>query len=74
VKAFPEEAESRSQELYHLWFAHLSDNINSVREHSAEAIVTAMEANEKYETEIFDLVKKEFDQSLMKVKEQKEDS
>lgn len=35
VVTFPEESKETFHELNHLWFEHLSDNIQSVREHSA---------------------------------------
>ena len=35
VATFPEESENVFPELLELWFNHLSDNIQSVREHSA---------------------------------------
>ena len=42
VSTFPEESKPVFDELCHLWFEHLSDNIQSVREHSAQSIVEVM--------------------------------
>jgi hypothetical protein len=42
VATFPEESEPVFDELCHLWFEHLSDNIQSVRGHSAESIAVVM--------------------------------
>jgi hypothetical protein len=39
VATFPEEAKPKYDELVQIWFAHLSDNIYSVRHHSADALV-----------------------------------
>ena len=44
VRAFPEESRSILEELYALWFAHLWDNIYSVREDSAVALGDAARA------------------------------
>jgi ferredoxin len=41
VTAFPEESREVLEELYTLWFAHLEDNIYSVREDSAAALGNA---------------------------------
>jgi hypothetical protein len=41
VVAFPEESREVLEELYTLWFAHLEDNIYSVREDSAVALGNA---------------------------------
>jgi hypothetical protein len=65
IQRFPEECKDRREELYDLWKAHLSDNIASVREHSAMAIIDAMDA---FEDEIVDLIKAELKENLMKAK------
>ncbi|KAL4425118.1 hypothetical protein ABPG77_008223 [Micractinium sp. CCAP 211/92] len=44
VTAFPEESREVLKELYSLWFAHLSDNIFSVREDTAVALGNAVRA------------------------------
>ena len=43
VATFPEECKEVFPELLHLWIEHLSDNIQSVRHHSAQSISTIME-------------------------------
>lgn len=65
VQRFPEESSARKEELFQLWIAHLSDNIASVREHSAMALVDAMDA---YEEEVVALIKDELKNNLMKAK------
>ncbi|CAI2359487.1 unnamed protein product [Moneuplotes crassus] len=65
VQRFPEESSNRKEELFALWIAHLSDNIASVREHSAMALMDAMDA---YEDEIVELIKSEIKENLMKAK------
>lgn len=71
VKAYPKESKVRLGELHDLWFAHLSDNINSVREHSAAAICDCLSV---FETETWEKIKTELDSNLLKAREQKEDS
>ena len=72
VQRFPEESSERKQELFDLWKAHLSDNIASVREHSAIALMDALEV---YESEVVDLIKAELKDNLMKAKtDQQKDS
>ena len=44
VRAFPQESEQRIEELFELWKQHLSDNIRSVRQHSAESLSLVAEA------------------------------
>jgi hypothetical protein len=44
VRAFPEESRAVLEELYALWFAHLWDNIYSVRQDSAAALADAARA------------------------------
>ena len=42
VATFPDESQTVFPELLHLWIEHLSDNIQSVRHHSAQSIATVM--------------------------------
>jgi hypothetical protein len=72
VQRFPEESAGRKEELFQLWIAHCSDNIASVREHSAMALMDAMDA---YEDEVVTLIKAELKENLMKAKnDQSEES
>lgn len=48
VSTFPEESKEVFGELSELWFSHLSDNIQSVREHSSESIVEVYKETELY--------------------------
>ena len=57
AKTFPEESAAKKEELYDLWFAHLFDNINSVRENSATALVNVLEAyGEEAKERIIELI------------------
>jgi hypothetical protein len=40
--AFPAQVQPKLDELVHLWIAHLSDNITSVRENTAMSLVKAV--------------------------------
>lgn len=72
VQRFPEESTPRKEELFKLWIAHLSDNIASVREHSAMALMDVLEV---YEDEVVDIIKNEMKTNLMKAKtDQKKES
>jgi hypothetical protein len=53
VLAFPEESRSQLDALYELWFAHLSDNISSVRRNTAFALGSVIAA---YKQEALDRV------------------
>lgn len=50
VATFPEECKEVFDELAKLWFDHLSDNIQSVREHSAQSIIEVFKNAELYHT------------------------
>ncbi len=71
VGIFPEEAKAVYEELKPLWLAHLSDNINSVREHSAMALCQVIKP---FEEDLMPVLKKYLDENLLKVKEQKSNS
>ena len=71
VKTFPEESSPWKDELFELWFNHLSDNINSVWEHSAEAICDVLTV---YEEETKAKILHELDSNLMKAWDQPQDS
>lgn len=53
-----------------MWFAHLSDNINSVREHSAMALISVMKGG-AYQEEILQLSKDHVKENIGKAKTQK---
>ena len=67
VVAFPEESREVLEKLYKLWFAHLHDNIFSVREDSAVALGDALRA---YGAEAVERVRTELDHLLPKAEEQ----
>jgi len=71
VLAFPEECRPVLPELLKLWTDHLSDNINSVRENSACAL---MNATKGYPEIISTTVKEFLDVNILKAKDQKSDS
>jgi hypothetical protein len=52
VATFPEESSEKYSELCDLWFAHLSDNINSVRHHSALALAEVFSAADIYQEDL----------------------
>ena len=67
VVAFPEESRGVSEKLYKLWFAHLEDNVFSVREDSAVALGDAVRA---YGPEAVERVRAALDELLLKAREQ----
>ena len=72
VSTFPEESEPVFDELCHLWFDHLTDNISSVREHSAQSIAQVMK--NAYKEQLSAKAQEFIHTNLMKAKEQKEQS
>ena len=72
VATFPEESKPVFDELLHLWIEHLSDNIQSVREHSAQSIVEVMK--HAYKDELEAKITEHITENLMKAKEQKNES
>lgn len=74
VSAFPEESREVFAELKELWFSHLSDNIQSVREHSAQSIIGVLKNAEIFRQELEESIKKHTDENLMLAKTQKEES
>ena len=57
VATFPEESKTVFDELTTLWFGHLSDNIQSVREHSAQSIVEVLKGAEIYRETLTEKIK-----------------
>lgn len=72
VATFPEESQPVFDELCKLWFGHLSDNISSVREHSAMSIAEVMQ--NAYKEELFAKAEEYISQNLMQAKEQGSES
>ena len=68
VATFPEESQPVFDELCQLWFGHLSDNIQSIREHSAESISYVMQ--HAYKEQLQAKVQEYIQENLMKAKEQ----
>ncbi|CAD7696000.1 unnamed protein product [Ostreobium quekettii] len=71
VSVFPEESRVVLDELYDLWFAHLWDNIGSVRENTAIALGKAVQA---YGEEALSRLLPVLKERLAKAKEQPEHS
>lgn len=53
VATFSEESKVKYEELCHLWIAHLSDNIFSVRHHSAVALTTVFKSAKEFQDDLF---------------------
>ncbi|GMH32577.1 hypothetical protein BSKO_00411 [Bryopsis sp. KO-2023] len=71
VLAFPEESRPVMDELYGLWFAHLWDNIGSVREDSAVALGNVIRA---YREEALERILPVLRDLIMKAQDQPKDS
>ena len=67
VLYFPETCRDLLEKLYKLWFAHLEDNVYSVREDSAVALGNAVRA---YGAEARERVRSALDVSLLRAREQ----
>ena len=76
VTAFPVQSEvDLDKDLYHLYFEHLSDNIPSVRENSADSIGKIIKIKENnIGKKCLDLCIKHLNEYLMKVKLQPKDT
>lgn len=72
VATFPEESQPVFDELCQLWFGHLSDNIQSIREHSAGSIAYVMQ--HAYKEQLQAKVQEYIQENLMKAKEQGNES
>lgn len=73
VATFPEESKSVFEELCQLWFNHLGDNIQSVREHSSQALIEIIKAGQ-YKTELEIKIKDYVKENIKKAKDQKSES
>lgn len=74
VSTFPAESATVFPELMELWFSHLSDNIQSVREHSAQSIIEVLRHANMYHEQLTDKIKKTITEDILKAKEQKSES
>ena len=68
VATFPEESEAQFAELCDIWFAHLSDNIFSVRHHSALALATVYNKASMYSDKLMERFKEHIKANLLKAK------
>ena len=74
VSTFPEESKTVFPELKELWFSHLSDNIQSVREHSSQSVLEVFKKAEMYREELKTEIEKHIEENLMMAKQQGVDS
>jgi len=72
VSVFPNESSERLPELKELWTRHLSDNINSVRDHSAFSIKKALVAYKDSSWNFIEEVKVYLKSNLSKAREEPE--
>ena len=69
VSTFPEESAAVIDELTSLWFGHLSDNIQSVREHSAQSIIEVVKHADIYKEQLINKIKSTVIDDIMKAKQ-----
>ncbi len=74
VAAFPAESQPKYEELLNLWIAHLSDNIFTVRQHSALALAKVYQGAKQYREDLFAKFSAYLDTNILKAKEQKSQS
>lgn len=70
MAAFPEESGPQYEELCKLWIAHLSDNIFTVRQHSALALAKVYQGAPCYREDLFNRFTTYLDANMNKAKEQ----
>jgi len=68
VATFPEESQPMFDELSTIWFAHLSDNIFSVRHHSALALATIYKKAPMYQDTLMERFTAHIQENIMKAK------
>ena len=68
VATFPKESESMFAELVEIWFAHLSDNIFSVRHHSAFALASIFKQAPMYQEILMERFTSHISTNIMKAK------
>lgn len=71
VACFAEESQQQFQEIADLWITHLSENIFSVRHHSAKAIATVFESAGIFREELEKRVNSHLAANILRAKEQK---
>jgi len=71
VTSFAEESENQFNEISDLWIAHLSENIFSVRHHSAKAIATVFESAGMFREILENKITSHLNANILKAKEQK---
>ena len=74
VATFPEESQPKYEELCKLWIDHLSDNIFSVRWHSAAALARVYAQADMYRDDLLGRIAQYCDEHILKAKEQKSQS
>ena len=68
VATFPEESRPKYEELSALWISHLSDNIITVRQHSASALAKVFQGAAVYREDLFQKFTVYLDENLLKAK------
>ena len=66
VATFPEESRPKYEELCALWISHLSDNIITVRQHSASALAKVFQGAAVYREDLFQKFTVYLDENLLK--------
>jgi len=74
VATFPDECKETYPELKDLWLSHLSDNIQSVREHSSQSILQVLKSASIYHDDLKLSIEKHVEENLMQAKSQNSDS
>ena len=69
VACFSEESREEFTEIVDLWIAHLSENIFSVRHHSAQALARVFENAPNFREEISKRLSEHLAMNLLKAKE-----
>jgi hypothetical protein len=67
VACFSEESKEELSELVELWIAHLSENIFSVRHHSAKAIATVFESASMFREELEKKITSHLNANILKI-------
>ena len=69
VACFSEESKEELSELVELWIVHLSENIFSVRHHSAQALAKVFESAPNFREEISKRLSSHLTLNMLKAKE-----
>ena len=70
VATFPDESQPKYEELCQIWIAHLSDNIFTVRQHSAQSLAKVFQHAAQYREDLFTRFTEYIDTNILKAKDQ----